>query len=112
MRAGTMRDRITLQCWSDTTDPQWGPGGGWTDYATVWASVAAVAGLEKFQGQAVATEVTHMIRMRYTPDLTNKHRILYRTSKLDIASVLDPDGRRRELVVQAIEHPVEGGADV
>lgn len=112
MRAGTMRDKITFQRWDTTSDPKWGPTGGWSDLVTLWASVNPVAGLEKWQGLAVGSEVSHVIRTRWYPGITNKHRIVYRERKLDIVSVIDVEGFNTELLIQAIEHPAEGGADV
>lgn len=113
MRAGTMRDRITFERWDSTPDPRWGASaGGWAAYDTFWASVTPVAGLETFQGQAVQAETSHMIRMRYHPDINSKDRIVYRGAKLDIISVIDVEGLNAELIIQAKAYPVEGGADV
>lgn len=111
MRAGTMRDRVTLERFETAPDPRWGNGGGWAIYDNRWASVTAISGLEKFAGQQVQAEVTHGIRMRYRPGVTAKDRIGYRGDKLEIVSVFDPDGTRAELVIMAVQLPEEGGTD-
>ena len=113
MRAGTMRDKITFERWDSTPDPRWGASaGGWSAFVTIWASVDPVAGMEKFQGQAVQGETTHVIRSRFHPDVNAQSRIRYRSAILDIISVIDVEGLNAELLIQAKEYPAEGGADV
>lgn len=108
MRAGTMRDRVTLMRWSPVDDARFGEGGSWESIDTVWAGVTLVGGTEKFMNSGVQTEITHAIRMRYRADVTSKDRIIYRTNTLELVSVVDPDGRRRELVIMAMAYPAEG----
>jgi SPP1 family predicted phage head-tail adaptor len=101
MRSGTMRDFVTLTHSTPTTDARFGTTPGWTNYAQVWCNVKPVDGTEEFMQQGVQTSVTHTIQMRYRADVTNTDRIIYRGQNLDIVSAIDPDGRRRELLIQA-----------
>lgn len=111
IRAGELRDRVGLLAQTNVNDPQWGPTPQWVEVATVWAGVTPVAASEKFAAQGVQSVVSHRVTMRWRADLTSKHRLTYRGRTLDIVGVHDPDGRRRELLIEATEHPAEGGAD-
>jgi SPP1 family predicted phage head-tail adaptor len=99
LRAGTLRDRITLMASARTTDARWGTAEGWTEYATAWANVTPTDGTEFFTDKGVQTAVTHLVRMRYRPDVKATDQILYGNLTLDILSVIDPDGRKRELLI-------------
>ncbi len=108
MRAGTMRDRITIQRWFKTDDPQFGEAGEWVPVATVWASVRpAMQATELVNGQAVQSQISHTIKLRYLDGVTPKHQVIYRDRVLDIVSVVDPDGTRSELVMACNEHPAD-----
>lgn len=107
MRAGTLKDRITLQRWAAANDPSWGPAAGWAEIGDAWADVTPVSGTERRDGQGVQETISHQIRMRYRTDLTTKDRIIYRGRTLDIVFVVDVDGARRELLIGAREHPQE-----
>lgn len=108
IRAGELRDRVTLQRWTPADDPRWGQGGSWTEYATVWASVTPTQAVERLRDQGVQSEVSHQIRLRYRPDVAAKDRVLYRGKPLDVVGVIDPDGRKRELMIEAKEHASNG----
>jgi SPP1 family predicted phage head-tail adaptor len=105
VQAGKLRDQVTINRWLSSADPQWGAGGGWVSMDTIWAGVTPVNGTEKFVSQAVQAEATHMVKVRYRPDITTKDRLLYRNRTLELLSVLDVDGRRRELEIVAKEYP-------
>lgn len=112
IRSGELRDKVGLLAQTNVNDPQWGPTPQWVEVATIWAGVTPLAASEKFQQDGVQSVVSHRVVIRWRTDLTSKHRLRYRGRTLDIVGVHDPDGRRRELVVEAKEHPQEGGADV
>ena len=108
MRAGTLKERITLQRWAAGVDSTWGPTPGWTNIGEVWADVTPVSGTERPDGKGIQTTISHEIRMRYRSDLTTtKDRIVYRGRVLDIVAVVDVDGARREVLIEAREHPQE-----
>jgi SPP1 family predicted phage head-tail adaptor len=107
MRAGTLKDRIVLERWTAGTDPQWGLTAGWTSLGEAWTDVTPVSGGEKPDGAGVQTSVSHRIKMRYRSDLSTKDRALYRGRVLEFVSVIDVDGARRELLIEAREHPQE-----
>ena len=107
MRAGKLKDRVTLQRYATNVDPKWGTTPGWTGVGDVWADVTPTGGTEKPDAQGVQTTVTHTVSMRYRDDVTTKDRLLYRGRVLELLSVIDVDGARRELLIEAREHPQE-----
>lgn len=107
MRAGTLKDRVTLQRYTADADPTWGITPGWTGIGELWADVTPTGGSEKPADQGVQTTVTHRISIRYRDDITTKDRMLYRGRVLELLSVIDVNGARRELLIEAREHPQE-----
>lgn len=105
MRAGTLRERIDLELSVPSTDAQWGPVEEWQQYASsVPASVLAAGAGEKVQDKGVGSSTRFNIRIRFRGDVKAAHRVIWRGRTLDILGLTDPDGRRRELVIEAIEH--------
>jgi SPP1 family predicted phage head-tail adaptor len=104
MRAGTMRDRVTIQRQSTSSTPQWGKSTNWTDVATVWASVVPTNAVESFQQKGTASGTNYTVKLRYRADLTSADRLMYRGKVLDLVSVVDVGGRHRELECQAVHH--------
>lgn len=105
MKAGSLRQQITVQQLSSTT----GDGGGgvasenWTDFATVYADVEPLTGRELFQAQQVNDELTHKITIRYIPGLSSKMRVKYGSRIFQIESVLDVGERHREVQLMTRE---------
>jgi SPP1 family predicted phage head-tail adaptor len=107
MRAGTLKDRLTLQRFAANTDATWGTTPGWAGTDGFWADVEPLGGSERTDNAGVQTTISHRIRCRYRDDVTSKDRLLYRGRVLEIVSVIDADGARRELLIEAREHPME-----
>ena len=108
MRAGMMRDRIVIQRWFPATSPpdtRFNEDGMWIPVASGWANVIQLDGSEVVNSQAVQSQVSHRVTMRYLANVTSKHQVVYRGSVLDVVSVIDPDGRRRTLVLECRANP-------
>ncbi|HBR1869575.1 TPA: phage head closure protein [Klebsiella pneumoniae] len=91
MHAGKLRHRIVLQAPVKTQNPDTGAViNSWQDVATLWAEVSALSAREFIAAQASQGEMTTRITIRYRPDVTRKHRILFRGSVYNIEGVL-PD---------------------
>lgn len=89
MRAGELRERITIKRKSVTQNALGEEVIAWVDQATVWAKVIAVSGAEAIaQGQATATTM-YQITIRARSDLTTTMRVLYAGLTLEILAVLD-----------------------
>src|SRR4051794_24806402 len=87
--AGKLRHRVLLQKQSVSQHP--GTGAQivqWSDLAEVWAEVVPVSAREFVAAQAVSSEVTTRITIRYRADVTAKCRVLYRNRIYNIHGVL------------------------
>jgi SPP1 family predicted phage head-tail adaptor len=103
MRAGQLRDRITIQSRTRVSD---GQGGADATPATVVANepaqvlpigALASAGREGVQASAMTAVLTDIVRLRYRSDVSVTDRVVFGSRTLEVQSVQDPDGRQREL---------------
>jgi SPP1 family predicted phage head-tail adaptor len=112
MRAGELRESINLEAPTPQNEgQQWGATGA-AQYTTVYsgirASVIADAEAETVADHAVMTATTFTVRIRWLRDITNTWRVIWGSRVLDIVSVIDPTGRKRELVIKAVENVSNG----
>jgi SPP1 family predicted phage head-tail adaptor len=101
MQAGTLRDRITIQSATFVQDDEGGRTAlTWSTFATVSAEVEPLSEQKQSFADGDISLVTHRITIRYLSGLTTKHRVvLPEGTPLAITQVLDPDRRRRSLVL-------------
>lgn len=103
--AGALDQRVTIQLGLATRDGDGGAGDlAWQDVATVWAAVEDVAGTEGAAQGALTSATRRRVRLRWLAWLTNRHRLVWRGRVLAIEAVRDPEQRRRELLVDCVEH--------
>lgn len=105
MRAGTLRHRVTVQTQFRASDSQGGSTFIWSAIAdNVFASIQPDEdGTEPTQGQKVASQIGHKVRIRYRSGITPAQRLVFSGRVLWIKSVQSVDERRRELVLRCIE---------
>lgn len=100
MRAGKLRNRLTLQQPVRTPDGQGGFTLTWTDVATVWADIRQLAGREYLLAQQLGTALSHEVSIRYRADVIASWRGKDTDNTvLDIHSVSNPDGLKRETLL-------------
>ena len=93
IRPGELRERVTVQVASGTTNALGETVLAWSDSSAVWASVEGVSAREALlAGQQEAT-VSHRVRLRYMPGLTQQMRFAWRGRTLDIISLLEHNNR-------------------
>lgn len=102
MRAGELRERVTLQRKSVTRDSYGAEVITWTDIATVWASVAPLRGREFLEQRRDGNEVTTRITLRYRSSLEPIHRAVHRSTTYDVQSVIHKETRFRELELMCL----------
>lgn len=110
MRAGTLRELLTIEKSVPAQDSYGEPIDSWSNLATnptVWGNVGSRASGERFISgaeQVVAT-VSHTVRIRYRDDVSPvRMRIKWRENRyLYIENVIDPDGRKSYLVLMCRE---------
>jgi SPP1 family predicted phage head-tail adaptor len=102
---GELRERITIQSFSTTSQPGGGKTKAWTDVITVWAKVIPANGGEAFaQGVARNTQF-YRVEIRFRTGITPANRLMWRGTALNIRTCADPDSRRESLMMT-----VESGA--
>jgi SPP1 family predicted phage head-tail adaptor len=93
IRAGELRERVTVQIASGTTNAFGETLLVWSDSSAVWASVQGQSARElptPFQKEAT---ISHRVRLRYLPGLTQQMRFSWRSRTLEIVSLLEHENR-------------------
>lgn len=103
MRAGQLRHRVQIQEAADTRASDGSLARTWATVRTCWASIEPLRGQELWEAQQVQARVNTRVRMRYWAGLTPEHRIKHGTDVYNIAAVLNPEGRSRELEVLCMQ---------
>lgn len=93
IRPGELRERVTVQVASGTTNALGETVLAWSDSSAVWASVEGVSAREALLAGQQDAEVTHKIRLRYLPGLTSRERFSWRGRTLEIVSLLEHGNR-------------------
>lgn len=101
MQSGRLRHRVTIQEQAVIRNSYGEEIVTWVDVATVWASVLPGSSGERFLASASREQATatHTVRIRYRAGLNPKMRLIWDGRTLNIESIIDPDGRRRDLVL-------------
>lgn len=93
INAGRLRERVTVQIPSGTTNPLGETVISWSNSTAVWASVEGVSAREALALGQQETVLTHRVRMRYLPGLTQDMRLVWRNRTLEIVSLLEHGNR-------------------
>lgn len=102
-RIGRLRHRLTLEAPETDADDIGGRSVAWTPVATVWAAIETVNGNEIAALGQTDARLTHRITIRHRGDVGPAMRLTLGARVFEIGSVRDPDGRKRFLVIHAIE---------
>ena len=103
MRAGRLRQRVTLQSKVAVQNDSGEEVITWTDVATVWASVEPLRGREFVEARRAGAEETTRIVMRYRDGVTPEMRVTWGDHDYDILSVVHVDTRQREIQLMCRE---------
>jgi SPP1 family predicted phage head-tail adaptor len=96
---GKLRERVTVQIASGTTNALGETVLAWSDSSAVWASVEGVSAREALAAGQQDTTITHKVRLRYLPGLTQRDRFSWRSRTLNIVSLLEYDNRTEHVAV-------------
>lgn len=103
IRAGLLKERVLIQAPSESSNSLGETTIGWSDAATVWASVNGLSSREILQAMQANVIASHKIRIRHMPEITPHHRVVWRGKNLEIASVVERDDRTiHELLVREV----------
>ena len=100
---GLLSHRLVLEAPVESAD---GAGGVTRSYgivATLWAEVTPVSAARALEAERLGARITHRIGIRFSDDITTKHRFRDGERILRIASLRDRDGRKRFLTIEAEE---------
>lgn len=73
----------------------------WDEYAQPFAEVIGLAGREEVLARALQGIEAYRVTIRWRSDVKPADEIEYQGKRLNIRSAVDPDDRRRELVILA-----------
>lgn len=96
MRAGNLRQRVTIQDKQATRDSFGEEVITWVELATVWAAVEPLRGREFLDGQMATAEVTTRIRIRHRDDIKPEMRVVFGTKIYDVLSIIHLEERERQ----------------
>ena len=113
MRSGALSQRITLQQRALAQDPTGGQLATWSDVATVWAEVTPLSGRELIAAQAVASETSHQITIRWQPAFADPQtvaalRVVMNGRCFNINASINEDERNRTLMLLVAEGVNDG----
>jgi SPP1 family predicted phage head-tail adaptor len=94
-----MRRRLTLQAPVEAPDLAGGVARAWTPVATIWAAVEPLTSAPVLLGDAPTSRTTHRVVMRWRAGIGAGMRLAEGARLFSIRSALDPDERRRRLVL-------------
>ncbi|WP_338804504.1 phage head closure protein [Xenorhabdus griffiniae] len=104
MRAGALRQRVTIQKNEQSRSPSGGVINNWLNVAEVWAEVKYISGRELVASGRILSEATVRIWLRYRADITTTHRIIYQGDSIHsqtfaiVAVIPDPKRTHLELL--------------
>ena len=93
MQAGRLNRRCTLQQPGTATDELGQPIPGWTDVATVWASIVDVSGREYVAAGGSQNSAQTKIMIRYRSGIVPSMRVVHGADTFNIEAVLGQDRR-------------------
>lgn len=90
---GKLRERVTVQIATGATNALGETVLTWSDSTAFWASVEGVSAREALAANQQEVTITHRVRTRYIPGLTQQMRFAWRGRTLDIVSLLEHGNR-------------------
>ena len=102
IKAGDLRERVSVMAYRETKNAMGEVVPVYDQtFATVWASVQGVTARELLLAGQQQTEISHRVRLRYLPGLTQQMRLSWRGRTLEIVSILEHENRSiHELICQ------------
>ena len=104
MKAGTLRQYVTINSQSTTRDAYNQPVQAWNPLCLCWASVSAITSKELYSIGGFTSQATHKVTIRY-PVVSVVHgmQVTYEGHILIVQGISDPDGLKRELDLYCLD---------
>lgn len=107
MNAARLRETVTIQAVAlGTADSYRGQLETWSDVETVRARIQQAGASERMASRLVMAEATHLVTMRYTPNMDAKKRLKWvvdGTARYLNPTAVETDERRRTMTVTCTE---------
>ncbi len=103
MRAGKLKQRVQFQQQTSQQDTAGQPLNVWTLFAERYASVEPLTGREMYASMERVGRVETRFRIRYTPGIVPKMRIVWLGRVFDITYVAQQNGEPVEQIIMAQE---------
>jgi len=105
MRAGKLRNYITIQQKVMIEDENLELVESWPTFTSCWAEILPLIGREYWSARQVISEVTGKIRMRYLSGVKTTMKVIDGSKIYNIEAVIDIENRHEELVLLVKENP-------
>ena len=99
IEAGKLRERVTVEVASGTTNSLGETVLSWATTSAVWASVEGVSAREALDAGQQEVTITHRVRLRYLPGLNQNMRLAWRNRTLNIVSLLEYGNRTEHVAI-------------
>jgi SPP1 family predicted phage head-tail adaptor len=99
MKAGDLRDRVTIQQQNRSSNGQGGYTVAWADVSDtpeVWANVIGLTGDEAIEAAVERSSNRWRVTIRARTDVTGAHRLVWNGINLDVKSVMPLPSAPRE----------------
>lgn len=96
-RAGLLRDACELQTQTNTEDVNGGFSVTYTTFATVPCSIDNISQYSKIENRGSDDVLSHLIEIRWRPDVDISTRILFRDVRYGVGNLQDVNMKRERL---------------
>jgi SPP1 family predicted phage head-tail adaptor len=102
--ASRLRERVTIKRVTEVKNERGGLVDTPADIAEVWAEVKGLDGRESVMERVLQGVSVYQVRIRWRVDLKQSHQLVssgpcFGGREVNIRSIMDPDGRREQLVI-------------
>jgi len=104
MKSGKLRHFISIETATTVDSSTGAPEDTWVAFATARAQIIPVNGREYFSASQERASVTHKIKMRYLPGITEEMRIKFDDRIFEIESIINFQEKNKELEIMATEN--------
>jgi SPP1 family predicted phage head-tail adaptor len=108
MRAGQLRRQVTIESRTTTKDTFGQALDTWTMVCTPYADMQPATGREMLAGEALVSQVSSVVEIRYRTDVTAAMRLRYAGRVLNIEAVIDVETRHERLHLMCSEGMNQG----
>jgi SPP1 family predicted phage head-tail adaptor len=103
VRAGKLRNRVTIQKRIETTDSEGRTSETWIPLGSAWVAIEPTTATEPGVAEQPEAQIIHRVTVRFRKDLDHNSRLLYGDRVLDVQSAPNVLESNREIDLLCIE---------